>query len=54
MIDVFCTVGYGSVFYHCYYFIIVMTQKFSQNFTCRKCELNIGEAVEQEEKLCES
>ena len=22
------------------------------NFACRKCEMNIGEAVEQEEKLC--
>ena len=29
-----------------------MTQKFSINFTCSKCEGNIGEAVEQEEKLC--
>ena len=25
----------------------------SINFTCRKCEWNIGEAVEQEEKLCD-
>ena len=30
-----------------------MTQKFSRNFTCRKCEGNIGEAVEQEEMLCD-
>ena len=29
-----------------------MTPKFSRNSTCRKCEVNIGEAVEQEEKLC--
>ena len=28
-------------------------QKFSENFTCIKCEGNIGEAVEQEEKLCD-
>ena len=26
---------------------------FSRHFTCRKCEGNIGEAVEQEEKLCD-
>ena len=25
----------------------------SRNLTCRKCEGNIGEAVEQEEKLCD-
>ena len=31
--------------------MIWVTQKSSQNFTCRKCEGNIGEAVEQEEKL---
>ena len=30
-----------------------VTQKFSRNFTCRRCEGNIGEAVEQEEKLCD-
>ena len=30
-----------------------VTPKFSRNFTCRKCEGNIGEAVELEEKLCE-
>ena len=24
-----------------------VTPKFSRNFTCRKCEVNIGEAVEQ-------
>ena len=28
-----------------------LTPKFSRNFTCRKCEGNIREAVEQEEKL---
>ena len=27
--------------------------KFSRNVTCRKCEGNIGEAVEQEVKLCD-
>ena len=27
--------------------------KFPRNFTCRRCEGNIGEAVEQEEKLCD-
>ena len=26
---------------------------FSRNFTCRKCEGNIVEAVEQEEKICD-
>ena len=30
-----------------------VTTKFSRNFVCRKCEGNIGEAVEQEEKLCD-
>ena len=29
-----------------------MTPKISINFVCRKCEGNIGEAVEHEEKLC--
>ena len=28
-----------------------MTPNFSRNFTFRKCEWNIGEAFEQEEKL---
>ena len=28
-----------------------VTPKFSINFACKKCEWNIGEAVEQEEKL---
>ena len=27
-------------------------EKVLKNFTCRKCEENIGEAVEHEEKLC--
>ena len=31
----------------------MVTQKLSRNFTCRKCEGNIGEAVEQEETLCD-
>ena len=30
-----------------------MTSKFSRNLTCRKCEGNIGEAAEQEVKLCD-
>ena len=30
-----------------------VTSKFSRNFTCRECEGNIGEAVEQVEKLCD-
>ena len=30
-----------------------MISKFSRNFTCRGCDGNIGEAVEQEEKLCD-
>ena len=30
-----------------------MTSKFSRNFTCRKCEGNIGEAEGQEEKVCD-
>ena len=30
-----------------------LTQKVSRNFTCRKCEGNIGEVVEQEERLCD-
>ena len=31
----------------------MVTVKFSGNFTCRKCEGNIGEAVEQRVKLCD-
>ena len=27
--------------------------KVSKHFTCRKCEGNIGERVEQEERLCD-
>ena len=30
-----------------------VTPQLSSNFTCRKCEENIGEAVEQGEKLCD-
>ena len=30
-----------------------VTPKFSRNITCRICEGNIGEAVEQEMKLCD-
>ena len=30
-----------------------VTPKLSRYLTCRKCEGNIGEAVEQEEKLCD-
>ena len=30
-----------------------VTLKFSRNFICRKCEGNIGEAVEQEVMLCD-
>ena len=30
-----------------------MPAKFFRNFTCKKCEGNIGEAVEQEETLCD-
>ena len=30
-----------------------VTPKFSRNVTYRKCEGNIGEAVEQEENLCD-
>ena len=30
-----------------------VTPKFSRNFTCRKCEGNIEEAVEQKESLCD-
>ena len=29
------------------------SEKTSRNFTCKKCEVDIGEAVEQEEKLCD-
>ena len=29
----------------------MVTTRFSRNFTCKKCEGNIGEAVEQGEKL---
>ena len=31
----------------------MVTPKFSRNFTCRKCEGNIVEAVDQEENLCD-
>ena len=30
-----------------------VTQKFLRNFACRKCEGNVGEAVGQEERLCD-
>ena len=30
-----------------------MTPTSSRNLTCRKCERNVGEAVEQEEMLCD-
>ena len=30
-----------------------VTPTFSRNFTCRKYEWNVGQAVEQEEKLCD-
>ena len=30
-----------------------VTQKFSRNITCRKYDGNVGDAVEQEEKLCD-
>ena len=30
-----------------------VTPKFKRNSTCRKCKGNIGEAMEQEEKLCD-
>ena len=30
-----------------------MIPKSSRNLICRKCEGNIGEAVEQEKKLCD-
>ena len=30
-----------------------MATKLSRNFACRKCDTNIGEAVEKEEKLCD-
>ena len=31
----------------------MVTPKSQRNFSCRKCEMDIGEAVEQEEKLCD-
>ena len=31
-----------------------VTPKYPRNFTCKICEGNIGEAVEQEEKLCDA
>ena len=31
----------------------MVTPKIQRDFACRKCELNIGEAVEQQEKLCD-
>ena len=30
-----------------------MIAKFKRNFACRKCEGNIGMAVEPKEKLCD-
>ena len=30
-----------------------MTKKCKRNVTCRRCEGNIGEVVEQEERLCD-
>ena len=31
----------------------MVAPKLSRNLTCKKCEGNIGEAVEQEEKSCD-
>ena len=31
----------------------MVTPKISRNFTCRKCEGNIGQAVDQDETLCD-
>ena len=31
----------------------MVTPKLSRTFTCRKCDGNIGEAAEYEEKLCD-
>ena len=31
----------------------MVTPKFSSNFTCRRFKYSIGEAVEQEVKLCD-
>ena len=31
----------------------LVTEKFSRNFACIKCEGSIGEAVEHEERLCD-
>ena len=31
----------------------MVTAKFTRNHACRKCEENIGEAVELEIKLCD-
>ena len=31
----------------------MLTPKFTRNFTCGRCEANIGEAVELEENLCD-
>ena len=33
--------------------VIRVTPRISGYFTCRKCQENIGEAAEQEEKLCD-
>ena len=30
-----------------------VTPRFERNFTCKKCDGNIGESVQQEEKLCD-
>ena len=30
-----------------------VSTKFTRNFACKKCEWNIGEAMEQEKKLCD-
>ena len=34
--------------------VLTVTPKSSRNFACRKCEINIGEAVKQEESICEA
>ena len=31
----------------------MVTATFSRNYKCTQCEANIGEAVEQEVKLCD-
>ena len=46
-------VQYGNWIHSTYVRMKRMTPNFQRRFACRKCDVNIGEAVEQTEMLCD-